>query len=213
MTFYEKQCDIVWQGVNSIGHFSKKSISPARTDMKVWNLACNLGYVFTKQGKKRNFPSHLKVCFFVYSIFLYQDWIFFHIWQINYEQTFSIVNDHRSPWNFWCFFRDSNGTKMTHSWIGLTISWCLYHSRYEVWHKCDRENRLIWLYFWPPNLSKSWLWSMYVRHLVPGDVSEQLLLSTKWLVGENCVFLLAKSCFSAGPLYRRNCHKSIHIMV
>ena len=21
----------------------------------------------------------------------------------------------------WCFFRDSNGTKMTHSWIGLTI--------------------------------------------------------------------------------------------
>ena len=103
-------------------HFYKKSISPARTDMKVWNLACNLGYVFTKQGKKRNFPSHLKVCFFVYSIFLYQDWIFFHIWQINYEQTFSIVNDHRSPWNFWCFFRDSNGTKMTHSWIGLTIS-------------------------------------------------------------------------------------------
>ena len=94
---------------------------------------------------------------------------------------------------------------MTHSWIGLTISWCLYHSRYEVWHKCDRENRLIWLYFWPPNLSKSWLWSMYVRHLVPGDVSEQLLLSTKWLVGENCVFLLAKSCFSASPLYRRNC--------
>ena len=105
--------------------------------MKVWNLACNLGYVFTKRGKKRNFPSHLKVCFFVYSIFLYQDWIFFHIWQINYEQTFSIVNDHRSPWNFWCFFRDSDGTKMTLSWIGLTISWCLYHSRYEVWHKCE----------------------------------------------------------------------------
>ena len=126
-------------------------------------------------------------------------------WQIYYEWTFSIVNDHRSPSVFRCFFTDSKGTKMTHSWIGLTISWCLYHSRYEVWHKCDRENRLIWLYFWPPNLSKSWLWSMYVRHLVPGDVSEQLLLSTKWLVGENCVFLLAKSCFSASPLYRRNC--------
>ena len=142
--------------------------------MKVWNLACNLGYVFTKQGKKRNFPSHLKVCFFVYSIFLYQDWIFFHIWQINYEQTFSIVNDHRSPWNFWCFFRDSNGTKMTHSWIGLTISWYLYHSRYEVWHKCDRENRLFWLYFWPPNLSKSGVWRMYGEHFVPRDVLEQL---------------------------------------
>ena len=53
MIFYEKQCDIVWQGVNSIGHFLKKSISPARNDMKFWNLACKLGYVFAKQGNKK----------------------------------------------------------------------------------------------------------------------------------------------------------------
>ena len=160
----------MWQGVNSIGHFYKKSISPARTDMKVWNLACNLGYVFTKQGKKRNFTSYLKICFCMYCIILYQDEIFYHFQQINYEWNFCIVNVHQSPSNFWCFFRDGNGTKMTYHWKGLTIFWCFYHSRYEVWHKCDRENRLFWLYFWPPNLSKSWVWRMYVEHFVWRDV-------------------------------------------
>ena len=58
MIFYEKQCDIVWQGVNSIGHFLKKSISLARNNMKVWNLACNLGYVFTKRGEKKEIFHH-----------------------------------------------------------------------------------------------------------------------------------------------------------
>ena len=152
INFCEKQCDIVWQGVNSIGHFLKKSISPARNDMKFWNLACKLGYVFAKQGKKRNFSSYLKICFCMYCIILYQDEIFYHFQQINYEWNFCIVNVHQSLSNFWCFFRDSNGTKMTYRWKGLTIFWCFYHSRYEVWHKCDRENRLFWLYFWPPNL-------------------------------------------------------------
>ena len=63
INFCEKQCDIVWQGVNSIGHFLKKSISPARNDMKFWNLACNLGYVFAKQGKKKKFYIILKNMF------------------------------------------------------------------------------------------------------------------------------------------------------
>ena len=168
----------MWQGVNSIGHFFKNQYHRLELTWRseIWHVTwvmslLNRGKIF--------FSSRLKICCFVYSILLHQNWIFYHFWQINYEWTFSIVNDHRSPWNFWCFFRDSNGTKMTHSWIGLTISWCLYHSRYEVWHKCDRENRLIWLYFWPPNLSKSWLWSLYVGHLVPGDVPEQLSSSTK----------------------------------
>ena len=133
----------------------------------------------------------------MYSILLYQDRIFYHFWQMNYVRTFFIVNAHRSPSNFWCFFMDSNGTKMTHCWIGLKIFWCLYHGRYEVWHKNDRENRLIRLYFWPPNLSKFLVWRMYVEHFIPGDVWEQLSSSTNWLVGGNCIFFLpTKSCFN-----------------
>ena len=56
-----------------------------------------------------------------------------------YEWAFSIVNDRRSPSIFWCFPRDSKGTKMTRSWISLTISCGCYHSKYEVWHKCDQK--------------------------------------------------------------------------
>jgi len=166
INFCEKQCDIVWQGVNSIGHFFKKAISPARNDIKFWNLACNLGYVFTWQREKKINIILRNTFFFMYFILLYQDEIFNQFKQINYEWNFCIVNVHQSPSNFWCFFRDTNGTKMTYCWKGLTIFLCFYHSRYKVWHKCDRENRPFWLYFWPPNLSKSWVWRMYVEHFV-----------------------------------------------
>ena len=97
---------------------------------KIWHVTWILS--FLNRGKNK-FSIALKSMFFVCSILLYKDGLFYHFWEINYEQTFSIVNDHQSPWNFWCFFRNGNGTKMAHSWMGLTISWCLHHSRYEVY--------------------------------------------------------------------------------
>ena len=62
-----------------------------------------------------------------------QNWINHHFGQINYERNFSIVNDHWSPSDFLGFSRDCNQTKMTHSWVGLMIFRCLFHSGFE----CD----------------------------------------------------------------------------
>ena len=170
----------MWQGVNSIGHFLKKSIFLARNDIKFWNLACNLGYVFTKQGTKKKFISYLKICFIMFNILLCQDKIFYHFWLISYEWNFCIVNIRQSSSNFWCFFRDHIGTKMTYHWKGMTIFLWFYRSRYEVWHKCDRENRLFWLYFWLLNPWKSRVWRMHVENFVPRDVLEQVSSSTEW---------------------------------
>ena len=83
-------------------------------------------------GKNEIFNKLKHLSFYVKYTTTCQNCINHHFGQIKFELNFSIVNDYQSPSNFWCFFiRDYNQTKMTHSWVGLMLFLCIYHSGFE----------------------------------------------------------------------------------